>query len=87
MLFPCSCCWQSRGVYETPGGTILYAAHTDLETFCLDREVLRVKTFLRDKMADYVYNGNDASSNMVTSVVQTKHENVSWQNTLWLFVT
>jgi argininosuccinate synthase len=48
---------KSRGVYETPGGTILHAAHTDLETFCLDREVLRVKTFIRDKMADYVYNG------------------------------
>ncbi|GFG39180.1 hypothetical protein Cfor_04139 [Coptotermes formosanus] len=48
---------KSRGVYETPGGTILHTAHTDLETFCLDREVLRMKTFLRDKMADYVYNG------------------------------
>ncbi|PSN33936.1 Argininosuccinate synthase [Blattella germanica] len=48
---------KSRGVYETPGGAILHAAHTDLETFCLDREVLRVKTYLRDKMADYVYNG------------------------------
>jgi argininosuccinate synthase len=45
-------------VYETPGGAILYAAHTDLENFCLDREVLRIKNFLRDKMADYVYNGN-----------------------------
>ena len=64
-------------MYETPGGTILHAAHTDLETFCLDREVLRVKTFIRDKMADYVYNGNDTSSDMVTSVVQTKDENVS----------
>lgn len=52
-------CWQSRGVYETPGGTILHTAHTDLETYCLDREVLRVKSFLQDKMADYVYNGND----------------------------
>jgi len=64
-------------VYETPGGTILHAAHTDLETFCLDREVLRVKTFLRDKMADYVYNGNDASSDMVTAVVQMQYENIS----------
>lgn len=56
-------CLQSRGVYETPGGAILHAAHTDLETFCLDREVLRIKTFLRDKMADYVYNGNDLHRN------------------------
>lgn len=48
---------KSRGVYETPGGTILYAAHHDLEIFCLDREVYRVTKYLRDKMADYVYNG------------------------------
>lgn len=48
---------KSRGVYETPGGTILYAAHHDLEVFCLDREVYRVTKYLRDKMADYVYNG------------------------------
>ena len=64
-------------MYETPGVTILHAAHMDLETFCLDREVLRVKTFLRDKMADYVYNGNDPSSDMVTSVVQMQYENIS----------
>lgn len=74
-------------MYETPGGTILHAAHTDLETFCLDREVLRVKTFLRDKMADYVYNGNVASSDVVTSVVQMQYENISSQNTLRLFIT
>lgn len=48
---------QSRGVYETPAGTVLQQAHLDLEAMCLDREVLRVKTYLRDKMADYVYNG------------------------------
>lgn len=48
---------KSRGVYETPGGTILYSAHQDLEVFCLDREVLRTKTFLRNSMAIYVYNG------------------------------
>ncbi|XP_037931791.1 argininosuccinate synthase [Teleopsis dalmanni] len=48
---------KSRGVYETPGGTILFTAHQDLEVFCLDREVLRTKHLLRDRMADYVYNG------------------------------
>ncbi|KAM8704584.1 hypothetical protein ACLKA7_009095 [Drosophila subpalustris] len=48
---------KSRGVYETPGGTILYAAHQDLEVFSLDREVLRTKQMLRDRMSDYVYNG------------------------------
>ncbi|KAH8358589.1 hypothetical protein KR093_001225 [Drosophila rubida] len=48
---------KSRGVYETPGGTILRAAHQDLEVFSLDREVLRTKQLLRDRMSDYVYNG------------------------------
>jgi argininosuccinate synthase len=48
---------KSRGVYETPGGTILYVAHEDLEVFCLDREVLRVAADLKLKMADYIYNG------------------------------
>lgn len=58
LIFVVSFILQSRGVYETPGGKILYEAHLDLETYCLDREVLRVKNYLRDKFADYVYNGN-----------------------------
>lgn len=48
---------KSRGVYETPAGTILYKAHLDLEVYCLDKEVLRVKQNLRDEMARFVYNG------------------------------
>jgi len=48
---------QSRGVYESPGMTSLYLAHLDLETFCLDREVLKAMRGLKDLMTDYVYNG------------------------------
>lgn len=48
---------KSRGVYETPGGAILYTAHLDLELFCLDREVYRLKRYLQERMSDYVYNG------------------------------
>ncbi|CAK9809395.1 Argininosuccinate synthase [Anthophora plagiata] len=48
---------KSRGVYESPGAKILYEAHQDLESFILDREVLRVKSYLSNKMSDYVYNG------------------------------
>ena len=48
---------KSRGIYESPGATILYKAHQDLEIFMLDREVLRIKSYLTDKMSDYVYNG------------------------------
>ncbi|CAH2238796.1 jg7730 [Pararge aegeria aegeria] len=48
---------KSRGLYETPAGTILHEAHLDLEAYALDKEVLRIKKYLQDKMADFVYNG------------------------------
>lgn len=48
---------KSRGVYETPGGTILYYAHEVLETITLDKETARVKQELAIKFADLVYNG------------------------------
>ncbi|XP_074042118.1 argininosuccinate synthase [Leptinotarsa decemlineata] len=48
---------KSRGVYETPGVYILHKAHEDIELFCLDKEVYRVKQSLRDRLSDYIYNG------------------------------
>ena len=48
---------KSRGVYETPGGTILYQAHEVLETICLDKETAHFKATVAQKMADIVYNG------------------------------
>ena len=48
---------KSRGVYETPGGTILYAAHEILESICLDKETQRFKQNVAVKSADLVYNG------------------------------
>ncbi len=48
---------KSRGVYETPGGTVLRTAHRDLETITLDREVLRIRDSLIPRYADLVYNG------------------------------
>ena len=48
---------KSRGVYETPGGTILYHAHEVLETICLDKETQHYKYGLAQKYADIVYNG------------------------------
>nr|XP_033323222.1 argininosuccinate synthase isoform X1 [Megalopta genalis]XP_033323223.1 argininosuccinate synthase isoform X2 [Megalopta genalis] len=48
---------KSRGIYESPGAKILHEVHQDLEIFVLDREVLRIKSYLTDKMSDYVYNG------------------------------
>ncbi|MCH5188901.1 MAG: argininosuccinate synthase, partial [Oscillospiraceae bacterium] len=48
---------KSRGVYETPGGTILYYAHEELEYLCLDRDTQAFKRHVGIKMAELVYDG------------------------------
>jgi argininosuccinate synthase len=48
---------KSRGVYETPGGTLLYAAHRELEQLVLDRRTLRLKDEVALRYADLVYDG------------------------------
>jgi len=48
---------KSRGVYETPGGTILYTAHRALESICLDRETLHYKDVVAQRYAELVYYG------------------------------
>ncbi|XP_077161350.1 argininosuccinate synthase isoform X2 [Paroedura picta] len=48
---------KSRGIYETPAGTILYHAHLDIEALTMDREVRRVKQGLALKFSELVYNG------------------------------
>ncbi|MBN1997867.1 argininosuccinate synthase [candidate division KSB1 bacterium] len=48
---------KSRGVYETPAGTILYMAHHELECLVLDRETMHFKRMLSPKYAELVYNG------------------------------
>ena len=48
---------KSRGVYETPGGTILYRAHEVLETLCLDRDTQHYKSLVSQKFAELVYYG------------------------------
>ena len=48
---------KSRGVYETPGGTILYKAHAVLETLCLDRDTQHYKALVAQKYAELVYFG------------------------------
>ncbi|MCI0395478.1 MAG: argininosuccinate synthase [Chloroflexi bacterium] len=48
---------KSRGVYETPGGTILYAAHRELESLCLDRDTLHYKEQVALRYAELVYFG------------------------------
>lgn len=48
---------KSRGVYETPGGTILYKAHADLEEITIDKETQHFKYQVSQKLADILYNG------------------------------
>jgi argininosuccinate synthase len=48
---------KSRGIYETPGGTILYAAHSELEQLVLDRRTLAAKDLIAPRYADLVYEG------------------------------
>lgn len=76
---------KSRGVYETPGGTVLYAAHRELELICLDKETLHYKDIVAQRFADLVYNGQwytplreaisafvDSTQNFVTGKVRLK---------------
>lgn len=68
---------KSRGVYETPGGTLLYAAHRELEYLCLDKQTLHYKADVANKFADLVYDGlwytplREALSAFVDSTQQT----------------
>lgn len=48
---------KSRGVYETPAGTVLYAAHRELELLCLDRDTLHYKDVIAQRFAELVYFG------------------------------
>ena len=48
---------KSRGVYETPGGTILYYAHELLESICVDKDTMHYKINLANEFANQVYNG------------------------------
>ncbi len=76
---------KSHGVYETPGGTILLAAHRELESITLDRETLHYKDVVAQRYSDLVYNGQwfttlrkaldsffDATQEHVTGVVRLK---------------
>lgn len=48
---------KSRGIYETPGGTILYTAHQGLESICLDRDTLHYKEVVAGRFAELTYYG------------------------------
>ncbi len=70
---------KSRGVYETPGGSILYHAHEVLERICLDKDTSHFKQSVAQKMADLVYNGQwyTPLREAIDAFVDTTQERVS----------
>ena len=78
---------KSRGVYETPGGTILYKAHADLETICLDKMTAHKKAEIALTYADLVYNGQwyTPLREALDAFVDKTQENVTGSVTLKLY--
>jgi argininosuccinate synthase len=70
---------KSRGVYETPAGTLLHRAHQALESICLDKASLRVKDMLAIQYADLVYNGQwyTRVREAIDAFVQITQQNVT----------
>ncbi len=77
---------KSRGVYETPGGTILYAAHSELEQLVLDRRTLAAKDMIAPHYADLVYEGRwwTTEREAYDSFVDVTQERVTGSVTLHL---
>lgn len=78
---------KSRGVYETPGGTILYTAHNALEMLTLDRETLHYKQIVAQKYAELVYYGQwfTRIREAIDAFVDVTQRNVSGNVRLKLF--
>ncbi|KAJ4925852.1 hypothetical protein JOQ06_008038 [Pogonophryne albipinna] len=78
---------KSRGIYETPGGTILLQAHLDIETFTMDKEVRRIKQGLGIKFAELVYNGfwYSPECDFVRHCIDKSQENVEGKVQLSVF--
>ncbi|KAM6901095.1 argininosuccinate synthase [Lycodopsis pacificus] len=78
---------KSRGIYETPGGTILLKAHLDIETFTMDKEVRRIKQGLSIKFAELVYNGfwYSPEGDFVRHCIAKSQENVEGKVQLSVF--
>jgi len=70
---------KSRGVYETPGGTILHAAHRSIESITLDREVMHLRDSLMPKFSELIYNGfwYSPEMEMLKAAVNESQNNVS----------
>ncbi|MCX7353361.1 MAG: argininosuccinate synthase [Alphaproteobacteria bacterium] len=78
---------KSRGIYETPGGTILFAAHRAMESITLDREVMHLRDELMPRYAKLVYNGFwfAPEREMIQALVDKSQENVNGTVRIKLF--
>jgi argininosuccinate synthase len=78
---------KSRGCYETPGGTLLIAAHRELEALCLDRDLMHYKQHIGLKYAELVYFGFwfTPLREALDAFVNTTQENVTGSVTLSLY--
>jgi argininosuccinate synthase len=78
---------KSRGVYETPGGTLLYSAHSELEQLVLDRRTLAAKDLIAPRYADLVYEGRwwTTEREGYDAFVNVTQERVTGSVTLKLF--
>jgi len=78
---------KSRGIYETPGGTLLYSAHSELEQLVLDRRTLAAKDLIAPRYADLVYEGRwwTTERESYDAFVNVTQERVTGTVTLRLF--
>jgi argininosuccinate synthase len=78
---------KSRGIYETPGGTLLFAAHSELEQLTLDRRTLASKDLIAPRYADLVYEGRwwTTERDAYDAFVTVTQANVSGSITLRLY--
>ena len=78
---------KSRGIYETPGGEILYAAHNFLESATLDKDSLHLKQRLSLEYADLIYNGKwyTKACSAITAFMDETQENVTGSVKLKLY--
>jgi argininosuccinate synthase len=78
---------KSRGIYETPGGTILYHAHRAIESLTLDKEAAHTKDSISTKYAELIYNGYwfSPERDMYQSMIDQSQVNVEGRVTLKLY--
>jgi argininosuccinate synthase len=78
---------KSRGVYETPGGTVLHIAHRAMESITMDRDVMHERDRLSPRFAELIYNGFWFSPEMewFRAVVDASQENVTGEVRIRLY--